>query len=194
MQASSNTNKWVINLSHTPLTTSQESLLSKGPNYAIALKNPSNLDYITGIETACQKLNNQNAEELRTNINGLPRKSYAPRPNLNKEENKALVELKKDKNRIILTADKGVALVVLDKKDYIGKAQNLLVQPAYRTLERDPTNKRKAKLITMLRRSKRESGLEENLYKSMYPTGCTSHKFYGLPKIHKTGTPSGLLY
>ena len=79
--------------------------------------------------------------------------------------------------------------MVLDKKDYIEKVQNLLVQPAYRTLERDPTNKLKAKLITMLRRFKRESGLEENLYKSMYPTGCTSPKFYGLPKIHKIGTP-----
>ena len=23
----------------------------------------------------------------------------------------------------------------------------------------------------------------------MYPTGCVPPKFYGLPKIHKTGTP-----
>ena len=31
--------------------------------------------------------------------------------------------------------------------------------------------------------------MEENLYKVMYPTGRNSPKFYGLPKIHETGTP-----
>ena len=41
------------------------------------------------------------------------------------------------------------------------------MQQAYKTIERDPTNKLKAKLITMLRKIKSESGLEENLYKSI---------------------------
>ena len=59
------------------------------------------------------------------------------------------------------------------------------MQPAYRTIERDATNKLKAKLITMLRNIKRESGMEENLYKAMCPTGCTSPMFYGLPKSIK---------
>ena len=36
--------------------------------------------------------------------------------------------------------------------------------------------------------------MEENLYKAMYPTICTSPKFYELPNLHKTGTRSGLLY
>ena len=27
------------------------------------------------------------------------------------------------------------------------------------------------------------------MYSTMYPTGCVPPKFYGLPKIHKTGTP-----
>ena len=80
-------------------------------------------------------------------------------------------------------------LVVMDRKDYIDKATNLLAQPAYRTIDRDPTNKLKTKLITILRRIKRESGLEDSIYKHMYPIRCTSPKFYGLPKIHKTYTP-----
>ena len=101
--------------------------------------------------------------EFRVDINGLLRKSYAPRPNLNKEETKVLAELKSYKDRIILTADKGVAMVVLDRKDYVEKAHNLLLQPAYSTIERDPTNKLKANLITILRRIERESELEENL-------------------------------
>ena len=74
------------------------------------------MDYITAIETACQKLNNEDAEELRTDIVGLLRKWHAPIPNLTKEENKTLVELKRDKDRTILTADKSEAMVILDKK------------------------------------------------------------------------------
>ena len=82
-----------------------------------------------------------------SNINSLLRRAQAPNPNLNKEEVKALTELKRDKDRINLTADKGVAIVVLDRENYIERAENLPVQPAYRTMDRDPTNKLKAKLI-----------------------------------------------
>ena len=35
-------------------------------------------------------------------------------------------------------------MVVMDMKDYIDRATNLLVQPAYRNIERDSTNKLKA--------------------------------------------------
>ena len=35
-------------------------------------------------------------------------------------------ELKSDQSRIILTAEKGVAMVVMDRQDYIAKAQCLL--------------------------------------------------------------------
>ena len=44
----------------------------------------------------------------------------------------------------MLRADKGVALVVMDKQDYISKAEALLATPAYKTITRDPTNKLKA--------------------------------------------------
>ena len=90
-----------------------------------------------------------------------------------------------------LTADKGVAMVVLDEDNYIEKAENLLVQPIYRTIDRDTTNRLQAKLILMPRRIKRETNMDEGMYKSMYPTGCTPPKFYGLAKIHKTGPPLG---
>ena len=119
-------------------------------------------------------MHHQEAEELRADVNRLLRSSHSPKPNLIKKEIKAPAELRKDSNRTILTADKGVAMVVMDRKDNIDKENNLLVQPAYGTIDRDPTNKLKAKLITNLRRIKRESGLEDNIYKYMYPKECTS--------------------
>ena len=80
-------------------------------------------------------------------------------------------------------------MVVMDRQNCISKVQELLAQPAYRPIPRDPTNKVKAQLITKLRKIKKEDNLDEGTYKAMYPTGCIPPKFYGLPKIHKTGNP-----
>ena len=110
-------NKWVINLSKTELTPAQKSLLAEGPNFATSPNNIPNLEYITAIESMCPKLKEEDASEFRANINALLRKGKAPKPNLNKQERIALSHLKKDQDRVILTADKGVALVVLDKED-----------------------------------------------------------------------------
>ena len=79
-------------------------------------------------------------------------------------------------------------MVVMDRKDNIEKATELLSQPVYRTIDWDPTNKLKAKIITLLRKIKGETGLEDHIYKYMYPMGCTSPEFYGLPKIHRDNT------
>ena len=94
----------------------------------------------------------------------------------------------------MLTLDNRVAMVVLDKKEYLEKVEALLVQPAYRTIDRDPTNKLSTRLIQTIRRIKRDTNMGEGMYRTMYPTGCTAPKFYGLPKIHTTDTPSGQLY
>ena len=175
------------------LTQAQKSLLSKGPNYVITPNNIPNLDYITAIETVCSKLKEEEVAELRGEIKGILRKGKTPKPNLNKEERIALNQLRKDKDRIILRTDKGVAIVVLDREDYNSKARDLLNTPAYKEIPKDPTNRIKAQLITKLRRIKKESKLEEGTYRTMYPTGCVLPKFYWLSKIHKTGTPSGQL-
>ena len=175
------------------LTEAQKSVLSKGPNFAVSPDNVPNLDYITAIETMCSKLKAEDGAELRGEINAVLRKGKAPKPNLNMEERIALNQLRKDKDRIILTVDKGVAMVVLDREDYNNKARYLLNTPACKEIPKDPTNKIKAQLITKLRRIKKDRKLDEGMYKTMYPTGCVPPKFYGLPQIHKTGTPSGQL-
>ena len=82
---------------------------------------------------------------------------------------------------MILTADKGVALVVVDKEDYIKKAEDLLNQPA-------PTTRQTNKLINLLKNIKAKGSISEETYKRMYAMGAGSPKFHGLPKIHKAGT------
>ena len=184
------TKKWVINLSSIPLTKEQESLLAHGPNFAITPKRPPVGDYITNIEKACQSLDTNMAEELRSEVYRVLRKPHQLKPNLKKEEMIAMKQLKSDKNHMVLTADKGVALVVMDTVEYIRKAKEILEDTnTYRVIDTDPTSRLKNKLVNIFRRTKAETGLQDNIYKKMYPTGVSPAKFYGLPKIHKKNIP-----
>ena len=116
-------------------------------------------------------------------------KIHKPKSNITRGERKAIVELKKDPSRMVLTLDKGVALVVMDTEDYKKKAEELLSQNTYRAITSDPTMRLKNKMINMLKSTKTKGGMSEDLYKWLYPTGTGSPKFYGLPKIHKQGMP-----
>ena len=181
--------RWVINMSKEPLTEAQENLLAYGPNFAITPRNPPIGEYIAAVEQTCQKMAHGEAEELRAEVKAVFKKTLHPKANITREEQKAMKELKKDTNRVILTADKGSCLVVMDKEEYIHKAQDLLKENTYRVIPEDPTNKQKNKLILLLKKIKNEGGINEEKYKNMYPTGAGISKFYGLPKVHKAGVP-----
>ena len=65
---------------------------------------------------------------------------------------------------------------------------NFLSQPAYGTTDKDPTNNLKAKLITPLKKSKREAGLKDYIYKYIIQWDVFPPKFCGLPKINQANT------
>ena len=97
--------------------------------------------------------------------------------------------MKRDNTRMVLTVDKGVSMVVVDREDYTAESEELLHQPNYKILQTDPTNKYKNKLISLLKSIKAEGGMDDNTYRRLYPTGVVSPKYYGLPKVHKPGMP-----
>ena len=155
-----------------------------------SLLRPPFKECITEVEVACQSLKPSEADEFRAEIARILKQARPSKSNISKEEWKAIKELRSDKDHLVVTADKGVTLVVIDKKDYILKVNQLLEDKnTYRLLKMDPTNKHKNRLINILRRIKSEGRLEEGTYKKMYPTGASSPKLYGLPKIHKKDTP-----
>ena len=170
------------NLSSTPLTEDQIKALSNGPNFAVVPRVPPVGEYIMAIENMCNQLQQGKAEEFMGEIKTVS-KIQAPRFNITREERKAIDELRRDKNRIILTANKGVSMVVMDRDDYNKKAEELLQQSAYRPIPHDPTNKLKTRLISLLKHIKTEGGMNEATYKRLYPTGAGSPKFYGCPKF-----------
>ena len=181
-------NIWVRNLSKIPLTEAKEYVLAHRPNSAIVPKVPLVMEYIAAIEKACQQLKQEEAEELRGEIKLIIKKIPPSKPNISKEGHQAIQQLKKDTTRMVLTADKGVSMVVVDKED-IKKSEELLLQPTYKILPSDPNIKHKNKLITLLKSIKAEGGISENTYKRLHPTGACSPKYYGLPKVHKIGIP-----
>ena len=74
----SHMDKWVINLSKTPLTQEQLSLLQKGPNCAITPKYLPIEAYITSIEQVTNKLPSQEADELRSDVNRILKQVQQP--------------------------------------------------------------------------------------------------------------------
>ena len=145
--------------------------------------------YISQIERVCQQPDQGKVEELRGETKAILKNIRPPSPNISKREEKAIQELRKDQGKIILTMDKGVAMVVLEKDDYIRKSEDLLKQDTYRDLAADPTKKYKNKLISLLKTIKSQGGINNSTYRRLYPTGAVSPKYYGLPKIHKPGVP-----
>ena len=124
-------------------------------------------------------------EELRAEVKAVLKKSQHPKANITREEQKATNELKKDTNRVILTADEGTCLVVMDKEEYINKAQDLLKEDTYRVKPEEPTNKQKNKLIHLLKKIKNEGGISEEKYKIMYPLVLAYLYFMGSQKSIK---------
>ena len=181
--------KWVRNISRKPLTQVQEKLLANGPNFVIVPKELPTTEYIVAIEKACLSLPSGKAEELRGEVKAILKKKTNNKPNITKEEHQAIRELRSDKTRMVLTADKGVSMVVMDKGNYNTKSEELLHTSTYQILSTDPTNKHKNKLISLLKSIKAEGGISEKTYKKLYPTGATAPKYYGLPKVHKEDIP-----
>ena len=82
----------------------------------------------------------------------------------------------------------------MDRAEYNNKAQKLLEdRGTYKEIKTDPTNELKNKFMNLLKKTKVEGGISDQLYKKMYPIGAVAPKFYGLPTIHKRDTPSELL-
>ena len=145
-------------------------------------------------EQASSRLPAQEADEFRSDVNRLlkqQQQQHNNHCNLNPVQHRTLTQLKQDNRRVVLTADKGVAMVIMDQQDYNNKAHALLQDTnIYRVLNKDPTPQLKNELITLLKNNiKQSGGLSTQKYKQLYPTSAVPPKFYGLPKIHKTGTP-----
>ena len=63
---------------------------------------------------------------VRAEVSSILRRAKAPPRNIDSNVFKALLALKKDPDRVVLSADKGNCVVVMDKDQYHEKARSLL--------------------------------------------------------------------
>ena len=142
---------------------------------------------MAAIEQACTKLEEGKAEEVRVQVKAAIQKIQKPKPNITREERTTLTKLKKDPSSMVLTADKGVSLVVMNTEDYNKKAEELLNQNTYRAITSDPTMRLKNKLINLLKSIKAKGGIKEDLYKRLYPTGLDPPNSMGSQRYIRWG-------
>ena len=141
--SSSIQDKWVINLSKKELTPEENSLLQKGPKFAVTPANIPIKEYMSTTTVAtlqAGELNGVDCSDLYHDVNRILNTytTKAIHTNITKAEHLALENLRKDKDHIIVTTDKGVALVVMDKTEYITKCEALLQDHSvYQHLSKD---------------------------------------------------------
>ena len=185
------TERWVVNLSNKTLDEHENKVLKRGLNFAVVETNIPIVEIITSTEQACSKIvNKSKSDALRSEVTKILKSKRTVHPNISLEERKALQRLKQDNTIQILPADKGRATVLLDKTDYERKIDQMLSDSStYVKLQKDPTSKYKNRLTKLLKILKDNNKITIQQWKHMYPTSEDPPKFYGLPKIHKPGTP-----
>ncbi len=79
-------------------------------------------------------------DQLRNKVVGILSKAKPPKSNLSKEEDSSLRDLGKNKDILILPADKSRATVVIGSAKYKTKVNNILSDTkTYEILPNDPT-------------------------------------------------------
>ena len=175
----------VINLSEHQLTDDQTSILAKGGNFAITPKSVPTEEIIANTEAAITSLPDSKAEEIRSEVSRILRRSKPPKSNIKQREKQALKQLNNNKNIVILPADKGNATVIMETDDYKEKIRNLLEPTTYKKLEKDPTSK----FLRQINNVVKSSTLPRDTIKSICKTEAVAPRLYGLPKIHKASVP-----
>ncbi len=119
---------------------------------------------------------------------------YTPTPpkqnNLTRSERSALTELKAMSDIIIKPADKGSAVVILNKKDYIAEGMRQLSDKKfYKKLDTDPTEAYNDKIKEVVEQLCKDGEISEGLKRYLIVDTPRTPQLYLLPKIHKGKYP-----
>ena len=181
--------KWVINLSTYNITKDERELLENGMNFSVTPPALPTIDLIAKIETTLTGMTTEEADTIRADLSSIIRKAKPPKRNITRKQSISLKSLQQNENIIILPADNGRATVVLDKEDYIKKCNEHLTSGPCTKLKKDPTSSVVSKVRKKLIELRNNNLIEQQEYFKLKPTGTQPPRFYGLPKIHKDGTP-----
>ncbi|CAF1123705.1 unnamed protein product [Didymodactylos carnosus] len=172
-----------------------------GWKYAITIKELNLLNTKTDIEymyycmKKCSLINNTNSANIKGLLNEfgntVKKRLKLDIPNLSNDEIEAIKTLINDKSLIISKADKGNAVVVLNREDYLQKGQSILDDKrAFKQLNENPTDEREKKFIDFLLKLKKKKVITDDEYKRMrLDAGSRTPEAYFLVKVHKSNQP-----
>ena len=198
----SNDNKTVFNLSDYLLTKREEFLLSLGLDFGLPCFKPSYNQFYGSLESIFSRLLKlqlcNDVVGLRTQMQVLAQKTYNNlktgwAPFFSRKDLDVLKSLSKREELVISKPDKGKGTVILNKKDYIEKVERILAdENKFRKIgvpDFPSIFKIEDRINRFLKEMKDNGIICNETYKTLYSTGGSYGVMYGLPKIHKEGTP-----
>ena len=198
--------KVIHNFSNYTLTPKEKSLLVKGLNYSI---NPGKLnygDYCAEFEQLFVDVRNHaglshyNLDIVRSKFKDLALSSFNEHnknpnkfSNLNKNEFDCLKNLANNNDIIIQKSDKGNAIVILNRSDYVERINEMLSDTSKfeksnlnnNNILRHLSNVRKSFKFTLDNLLKAKKITQQTYFK-LDPIGCKPGILYGLGKVHKS--------
>ncbi|KAG5339443.1 ALF aldolase, partial [Acromyrmex heyeri] len=138
---------------------------AKGPNFAVAPRKIPKEKFISQIESIIYRLPSEQ-DNIRRQVTNILSKAKPFPPNTTRQERSALQDLN----------DKSNTTIVMNTSDYKKKMKNLLLDKAYKKLDKDPINiiAQNTKIL---------------VEKSNIPTNPLPPRLYRLPKVHKPNIP-----
>ena len=199
-----NKDRLVINLSKRQLSHQELTVLRNGLNFASTPKTIPTAHIVADIEKGIKELPDKTKSSIRASVANILRHRKPPATkDMSDQQNLAMKRLKRDPSIQIISADKGTAIVVMNKDDYQHKINDLLDAPTtYLKItdkRRNPTSKVEKAMNSLLREIRSQPAthnqetkqIQDKLYYFLHSTDANVAiaTFYGLPKIHKPEIP-----
>ncbi|KAI0979534.1 hypothetical protein GJ496_004222 [Pomphorhynchus laevis] len=186
-----------VNMSSTVLTTDQQTLLSLGLSFAPMPREFKRLQLIDSSRYMSRAMFNDKALETTTAqkqacLQTPVIQKYVVMPpnpfienNLERNQRAAINELRNNNDILILAADKGSKVVILNKEDYINEGFRQLQSNAYQTVNSEYFQETVKSVEATIQKLIPDESLAKSLRK---PNPLPGHLFL-LPKIHKNLNP-----
>ena len=193
----------IFNYSHRALTETEKSVLARGLRFCLPPKDVDKYDVKCSFELLYRELikldlplSDENHDQLKSKLKNISYSyiyshDFSKQKNiLNKDEWKALTDLRKDDSIIITKPDKGNGVVIISRLDYLDKMKHLISDTTkFKELEHNPTKSREESLSSYLRKLRKDKIIDDATFYKILSSGSSPGVLYGLPKVHKTGCP-----
>ena len=198
----------VINLSDYVLSDSEKHVLSKGLKFVLGMSKPLFTRHFFNFEKFYIQLlghsaltdSREDERCFKTQFRALTwsyfrkaLKYYKSFTKLNSSDISLVKTLSSRNDIVISKADKGNAVVLLNRSDYLSKMSDILCDSSkFKLLSADLSAvllKIETKINNFLRKLKKSRLVDESTYKYLFCSGAQPALMYGLPKIHKPEVP-----